>query len=461
MSLKNLILLLSFLLITGLSSTSSVAVSDKNFQDAKRAYESYLQDPQILNLFPLFKMHAEDNSFAETFLGDLFYNGKVNKKDVESFFDYETNEDAAFFFFNEAVDDFGPNGHRLAAYYLGRNFYGNEDSKYFNLRKALEYLFALDALNIPEATFELGYLIYFNADKLLDPEDAKTTSIEKLKKAAEAGHTDAHYVAYLFMAQHFDKPTNAQKNEMMRHLETAASQIGNYQSTASLLAAGHYKRGDFVERNTTKFMSYAKKSAELNNPDGHYFYGKHLLMGVGGSPDYGLAEYHLKKARELGNKFAQKQLDKLEEKQAFERSLDVFEPELEQVMEMFGAAQSFYTDSNAAGLPKAGGFYDGQTASIDFGADEQEYNRRGNDFIGSGGQTWRISGNTMRNIATGEYYRFSGNQITGSRGDRWKINRNRIQSLDNPNLTYKLGRRGIQGSNGTVCKYRVNTLRCN
>lgn len=57
---------------------------------------------------------------------------------------------------------------------------------------------------------------------------------------------------------------------------------------------------------------------------------------------------------------------------------------------------------------------------------EQSFTRDGDSLRGNNGQTWRLTGNTMRNISPGEYYRFSGDQITGSQGDRWKIKRNQI-----------------------------------
>ena len=447
-----LLVLTSFMLFLPLKFTSA---NDQWVSAAFEARDHYTENKSTETIMPLFEMHVDGNTVADGVLGDLFYSGEVEKSLVKNFFEYETNEDAAYFFYLSSADELGENAYQRSVYILGRNFFGNEKSKYYDIGKATQYLAALAELNHAESQFYLAVLVLSNKNEFKDPEWAENYSFQMLEKAAENGVLEAHFLIYQSMVDNIENVSEVDTQKLLYHLKSAADNKVQFQAEAAIRYALHYQNGVGVERDVAKFLQYAKKAAELGNANGHYFYGKYVLMGVDGDPDYELARHHLIQAKILGHKNADKQLEKLEKQLSLENSLDDFQPELEEIMTMFGAAQS-YSNTSISGY--SGDWEHDLYAQSD--QNEQSFTRDGDSLRGNNGQTWRLTGNTIRNISTGEYYRFSGNQITGSRGDRWKIKRNQIQSLDNPSISYKMGRNGIRGSNGSYCSFRVNTMRC-
>jgi len=427
------------------------------FEVPHKEYEKFLKTKNEVHLEKLIDMaEVKDNTYAAYLVGHLFFTDMVSEDLLARIFTNPNKNDLAYYFFLKGTDNFGPRGYRDSAMVLALNFYGEKKSKYFDLALSLRILDHLVDLEVSGALSNYAAVALNNIDIVEDKQNIETKALEYLNQHANSGAVNASCVYHKYVSESSRSFTNNILNNAKRHLVICAEKQSIFQEYA-LSSLINMKLDEGIDKtNAGELMRYLKLLTEFENVHGHYLYGKYLMLGLLGDSDYETAEIHLRKALALGHKNAQRQIDALEDKIAFERDIANFSPSQEELMFFFSTAMGY---QGGVG-PNEDGKLSHADAFESKSLREESYSYRNNSIYSSSGDTWRITGDTVRNLSSGEYYRFSGDTIRGSNGSTWKYSGNTIRNLNGNGNYYRVTPRGIRGSDGTFCRRTNSRMNC-
>lgn len=405
---------------------SSFAVANNIWDDWKTEVEpAYLlfQSQKYKEAYELIiDLDKSGNPFGTFLLGQMYEQGlHVKKDEVKSYNTY----------FKSAKSGF-----EQPAYRLARNFYLNQNSKYFDEKVGLNILLELEKRDHPDGTFYLGVWL---AKSKTDKESLRIAN-KAFEKAWSLGILEAGLLIYVKNRDEFNEG-KVEKITKINHLIRASEATSKIQGQANYELAKLYKDGKHLPKNLKKYIYHLKKAADLSEARSALLLGKAYLLGMVEDPDYSSARFYLEFAEKNKITGADLALITLDKKEKEEQTIDNFSSP-SNIYNQFVASQIYSKKYNNINKDKSIMNSYTSNGNLIIGSDGTRIKKSGNRIVTSEGTSYRLQGNTIKS-SDGINYRFIGNSIKGSDGTSARIIGNTIKN-----------------SNGTRCRQVGISIKC-